>query len=125
MNPDYDAFSRVLLITLVPVLTTATLGLAYGIQSCCKPHRKDVYLQVYGWLFLFKAYVLLPTMSVALFGMFECSSFDKGKYLLLDTDLSIDCYTQEHLIFMIYAGVFMFSPVGTSSTSRLDVCHSA
>ena len=58
------------------------------------------------------AFVLVPTMSVALFGIFECRSFDTAAQTFLYNDLSLGCYTPTHEFFMFYSFVLMLSPIG-------------
>ena len=70
-------------MTLVPLGLAGVLYLAFELQSRLKPHNRGLYEQRYGFIFLLVSYILLPTMSVVLFGVFECDEFEDGSDLFI------------------------------------------
>ena len=111
-DPTYNAYKKVLFVALVPLALVGVLFLAFAIQSRLKPRNREIYKQYYGFLFLLASYILLPTMSVVLFGMFECDYFEGGSLMFLTSDASIECGTTRHLLFKLFAATFILSPVG-------------
>ena len=49
---------------------------------------------------------LLPMMTTLIFSTFPCKLFDDGNRLLM-RDLSIDCDTEEHESYRLYAKVMI------------------
>ena len=95
-----------------PVCVAVLLGAAFLIQWHRKPERKAEFEQRYFSIFLLLAYILLTTMSVVLFGIFDCDEFDTKGRTFLASDYSVTCNTAEHTGYKVYAVISMLSPLG-------------
>ena len=63
-------------------------------------------------LMLVIAYLVLPGVSTVIFKTFSCERFDNGD-LLLRADYSLDCSSDDHRWYTVYAGLALVAyPVG-------------
>ncbi|CAE7240635.1 unnamed protein product [Symbiodinium natans] len=113
-NTFYD---RLLVHTLLPMIVWAVLGLSCGIHTL-QQKAEDRGETVSGYIgaALLVAYLSLPVTSNTIFDTFKCEAFDAGagnRRNFLASDLRLDCDTDTHLNFQIYAGVMaLVYPIG-------------
>jgi len=113
-NNFYD---RLLLHTLLPMSVWAVLGLSCGVHTL-RQKAEDRGETVSGYIgaALLVAYLSLPLTSNTIFDTFKCEAFDAGsgnRRNFLASDLRLDCDTDTHRNFQIYAGVMaVVYPIG-------------
>mmetsp|Transcript_25417 Transcript_25417/g.60555 ORF Transcript_25417/g.60555 Transcript_25417/m.60555 type:complete len:1120 (-) Transcript_25417:137-3496(-) len=113
-NSFYD---RLLVNTLLPMSIWAVLGLSCGIHTL-RQKAEDRGETVSGYIgaALLVAYLSLPVTSNTIFDTFKCEAFDAGsgnRRNFLASDLRLDCDTDTHRNFQIYAGVMaLVYPIG-------------
>merc|ERR1711865_740953 len=97
-------------MSMPPMLAVGIL-LAYVVSKICKPHtteeliahRKSQTFKILIAMILF----MYPGLATRCFQMFKCSKFDGVDYLVLETDPSMVCFQEEHMLYLILAGVFI------------------
>jgi len=104
---DYSLADQILSETLVPIgifiLMRVPLFRIYGAvltEGYCI------------YLIQLLAFIVLPSTSLTLFTLFDCTHFPDGK-AFVTSDLSMQCYTPKHQGFMVYSSfMLLVFPIG-------------
>ena len=98
MKVDYHG--SLLIYTLIPIGLGIFNYLIYWMLKRAQKVRASN--AVYGW-FLFMTFLILPSVSTKIFLTFSCTSFDGNYGRYLKSDYSIDCDSDEHKVYELYA----------------------
>ena len=123
---ETNFYSKFLVQTLTPLAVCLVLGIVYG-RALIVEHTKNAALQLSRVreeqareahreerhesevmvmsTVLLMTYIILPTVSVTIFNLFACESFDDGTRMLM-VDYSISCQTDTYTAYKVL-GVFM------------------
>ena len=119
----YDYIDRLYVSTVYPVLWFAVLRMIQEVHLYLKykwerPQRADTIASKYFRLMLFGLNIILPSLSVKIFRMFDCTDVDpegttKENDSYLTADMSISCNSEKYEIAQIYASFcVLVYPVG-------------
>ena len=127
INPNYNYYHNVIATNVGgPGFVCILSALAIGFRKWRNLADKDGRLRLFGvsivYISLLLSYMVLPAVSTATFKLFTCKDFrpDGGPFVLLD-DMSVECGTARHAVFIVFAVVMMLSPIGGAVRRRLDL----
>jgi hypothetical protein len=102
----YDLYQQVLTSTLVPVGLFAVLRYSPLYGSKWLSAGRCIYL------IQLIAFLVLPSTSLVLFKLFDCTEFPDGK-AFVTSDLSVECYTPTYTGYVVYSSfMLLLYPVG-------------
>lgn len=105
---DTDFYVNLLVSTIVPLVVVGVVAISYKIakrrhSNSARKTRARINRR-HAWVLFWVSFLVYSTVSSAIFQTFACDSFDNGmSYLRVDH--SLECYTQTHTMFRVYAGV--------------------
>ncbi|GMH72487.1 hypothetical protein TrLO_g15570 [Triparma laevis f. longispina] len=97
-----DSHHTLLMYTLTPFFAGVGMLIAYKVLKL--KGKVEASNAVFGW-FLFMTFFILPSVSMKIFSTFACREFDGGYGSFMRVDYSIDCLSDEHKMYEMYAGV--------------------
>ena len=107
--------SAMVLYTLVPLLFGVFMMMICGILE-----KAGKLVVVQNRIFsgvLLMTFIILPTISVKIFSTFGCTQFDDGYGSYLAVDLSIDCNSNQHKLYELFAyAMILVYPIGVPLT---------
>ena len=105
--------TTLLAYTLLPTIIGLAMVASYHLMK--KSDNQDVILlsnKVFA-SFLLLTFLILPTVSTQIFSTFACTTFDESYGSYLKVDLSINCSSSSHKMFVYYAiGMAFLYPIG-------------
>ena len=105
---DTDFYHRLLISTILPLVILVGVGVSHKIATSKISARAWLngaeidrrHASVIFWV----SFLCYTTVSSTIFQTFACDDWDSGmSYLRVDH--SLECYTEEHTFFRVYAGV--------------------